>query len=330
MIYDFYYQVIGEGQINNSEQDVNYSPPKLHYHSMSEYALELAKMFRLLKNEKTLLLTHEDMFTKLSLILSRIQKDVLGDGDIDVSDVLDAFNKVKDVTMSKNKENGNLNSLFTDDIPQRAAKEYLLDLKSQNLIDPWVLLSKLEAWFENDETNIGKLKMMGEVNVLIVLSDQFNDSKLPDSQMAKLFFPENTFQLNIATLENEGGEENIINEEKALSRPEWVKIGWQDAFISIEDRIKTATLKRDENYHLQLFLGYLKLLTNSRDELALAKVLCGAGGVLNHDAFNVLKKESLQTRMPMYQVSIKLYYIIDKIAPLIFLQLFYLIDQCKY
>ena len=329
MIYDFYYQVIGEGQINNSEQDVNDSPPKLHYHSMSEYALELAKMFRLLKNEKTLLLTHEDMFTKLSLILSRIQKDVLGDGDIDVSDVLDAFNKVKDVTMSKNKENGNLNSLFTDDIPQRAAKEYLLDLKSQNLIDPWVLLSKLEAWFENDETNIGKLKMMGEVNVLIVLSDQFNDSKLPDSQMAKLLFPENTFQLKKATLENEGVGENITNEEKALSRPEWVKIGWQDAFISIEDRIKTATLKRDENYHLQLFLGYLKLLTNSRDELALAKVLCGAGGVLNHDAFNVLKKESLQTRMPMYQVSIKLYYIIDKIA-LIFLQFFYLIDQCKY
>ena len=164
-MYGFNYQVIGEGQINDSEQDVNDSLPKLNYHSMSEYALELAKMFRLLKNEKTLLLTHEDMFTKLSLILSRIQKDVLGDGDIDVSDVLDAFNKVKEVTMRQNKEDGNLNSLFTDDIPQRAAKEYLLDLKSQNLIDPWVLLSKLEAWFENEETNIGKLKMMGEVNV---------------------------------------------------------------------------------------------------------------------------------------------------------------------
>ena len=106
---------------------------------------------------------------------------------------------------------------------------------------------------------------------------------------------------------NESVEENSTNEEKALSRPNWIKIGWQDTFISTEDRIKTATLKRDENYHLQLFLGYLKLLTNSRDELALAKVLCGAGGVLNHDAFNVLKKESLQTRMPMYQVLIKVY-----------------------
>ena len=92
-------------------------------------------------------------------------------------------------------------------------------------------------------TNMGKLKMMSEVNVLIVLSDQFNDSKLPDSQMAKLLFPENTFQLKIATSENESVEENSTDEEKALSRPNWVKIGWQDAFISIKETIPLLLIR---------------------------------------------------------------------------------------
>ena len=128
----------------------------LCYYSISEFALELAKMLRLLKNEKTLLISNEDMFTKISLIFSSVQKDKLEDGDVQVSDVLDAFNKIKSARLDGSKEKISSEHTLTDEIPQIVAKEYLFDLKSQNLIDSWDLLNKLNAHFESNVTSNDK------------------------------------------------------------------------------------------------------------------------------------------------------------------------------
>ena len=258
-------------------------------------------MFRLLKNEKTLLMTNEDMFTKISLILSRIQKEVLEDGDINVSDVLDAFNKIKEATLIKGCT---VMSNDNTDIPQATAKEYMSDLKCQNLIDPWSLFKKLNTfWKSNDQVNEhDAIKFVNKANVLMVLPDHFNDPKMADIQIAKLLFSAKSHQLYELVLEDTLENSHAIIKEVQFPGFKVSKISWNDVEGTMQTKYKPLHLKRDEKYNLQLFLGYLKLLTNSRDELSLAKVICGAGGILNHNAFNALKKESLQTKMPMYQV----------------------------
>ena len=253
-------------------------------------------MLRLLKNEKTLLLTNEDMFTKISLIFSRVQKDKLEDGDVQVSDVLDAFNKIKSTTMDHSKENKCMESSMTDEMPQIVANEYICDLKRQNLIDSWALLSKLNAHLEtNEKTNNEQTNLIKQANILIVIPENFNDHKLPDSQLAKLLFPEETHKLHIVDLENSNDSNEEYVEKLYMTR-------WKDVLASLGEKSESQQMKRDESYHIQLFLGYMKILTNSRDELSLAKILCGTGGILKHDAFNILKKESFKTKMPMYQV----------------------------
>ena len=48
--------------------------------------------------------------------------------------------------------------------------------------------------------------------------------------------------------------------------------------------------------------GYLRLMVNSRDELAMARVLCGPFGVLDEAAFKIVRREAEKTKMPIYQV----------------------------
>ena len=257
-------------------------------------------MFRLLKNEKTLLLTNEDVFTKISLIFSRIQKEILDDNDVQVSDVLDAFNKIKEATIAPGKETCNISSIIVDDISEKVANQYMHDLKSQNLIDAWVLFNKLYLFLEsnNKSNKHGGLQLVKDANVLMVIPEHFYDTKLVDSQMAELLFPEQSHKLQVVLSDISSTGETSANE---ITHFELTTSTWTDIKCSMEEKTRKH-MKRVENYHLQLFLGYFKLLTNSRDELSLAKVLCGAGGILNHDAFNALKKESLKTKMPMYQV----------------------------
>ena len=232
------------------------------------------------------------MFTKISLIFSRIQKEKLGDGDVQVSDVLDAFNKIKSATILHDKENDTMDSSVMDEIPQIVAKEYLFDLKSQNLIDSLSLLNKLHTSFNCNKTDSVSIDFIKQANTLIVISESFNDNKLCDSQLAKLLFSENTHQLHIVE----------VNDTNATNGYNIYPSRWENVRALIGENSVLWQMRRDENYHIELFLGHLKILSNSRDELSLAKILCGTGGILKHDAFDLLKKESMKTKMPMYQV----------------------------
>ena len=48
-------------------------------------------------------------------------------------------------------------------------------------------------------------------------------------------------------------------------------------------------------------VSYLRLLVNSRDELALARVVTGPGHGLPQNYFNIIKTKAKEDRMPMYQ-----------------------------
>lgn len=53
---------------------------------------------------------------------------------------------------------------------------------------------------------------------------------------------------------------------------------------------------------LRVMLAYLRLLVNSRDELALAQVINVPDRGLAHRQFTVLRKVAREKKMPMFQV----------------------------
>ena len=57
-----------------------------------------------------------------------------------------------------------------------------------------------------------------------------------------------------------------------------------------------------EEYCTRWAEGYLRLMVNSRDELAIARILCGPFGVLDEAAFKIMRREAGKTKMPIYQV----------------------------
>ena len=275
--------------------------PSLRYDSVVEYGCEITRIFRLLKNDKTLLVTNEDMFSKIILTVSRIQKQVLGDSDIQVSDVLDAFNNIKRATLANDSKMST--GILDDDhsIDQSVANEYLSDLKGQNLIDPWGLYKKLEIFFKSaEDENEEAIRTIRNSNVLMVLPNNFGDPKAVDMHIAKLLFPEGSHQLNEVVLKGISEDDMQTSVNPDQSSVIISQMAWND--LEFKTKGKPPPPKRDESYNIQLFLGYLKLLTNTRDELSLAKIICGAGGILDHEAFNILKQESLHTKMPLYQV----------------------------
>ena len=242
------------------------------------------------------------MLTKISLILTKVQKEMLGDADIQVSDVIDAFRIIKESTTAGGKLIGYDEESF-DRLPKTVAKQYLSDIKSQNMIDTWTLFGMLSKLFQRNEESSSNdmLETVKTANVLMVLPENFQDSKLPDFELAKLLFSEETYLLQMLEFQNSVQIE--VTEEQIPFLSNLTSTTWKDVKeLTINNELAQKPQKRDENYHLQLFLGYLRLLINSRDELSLAKVLCGTGGIVKHDAFDVLKKESLQNKMPMYQV----------------------------
>ena len=65
-----------------------------------------------------------------------------------------------------------------------------------------------------------------------------------------------------------------------------------------------SSSSRTVDYCRDHFDGYLRLLVNSRDELALARVLSGPLGPLSQVAFTSIRREAEKTSMPMYQMAL--------------------------
>ena len=66
--------------------------------------------------------------------------------------------------------------------------------------------------------------------------------------------------------------------------------------------LRTSQMDVPLEYCTRWAEGYLRLMVNSRDELAMARVLCGPFGVLDEAAFKIVRREAEKTKMPIYQV----------------------------
>ena len=240
-----------------------------------EYSLDLARKNGLLKNDRTIVLTTEETLIKITLILGRLQKEAYGVEDLQVSDVLDVFAKVKLARLHDDDP-------CSDGLAGKAADEYLKDLKGQNLVDCWSLCQLLKRYSPQ----------LDEEAVLVIGPGIGADKKLGEIDLCKILFSSPHHVLPELPLDASFSQTDAHRDFSVL----------ESSWIEVQTKHERPKRSKDETYTLQLLLGYFRLLVNSRDEMALARVVAGPGGILNHEAFNAIRKQSLGTvNMPIYQ-----------------------------
>ena len=264
-IISFILQVIGQKQSISSPS----------FSTLEDFALFLARKFKLLKNDRVLFLTEEESYEMIFLILRKIHKNMTGDSEFPISEILDVYRKLGQ------PESGSGGIV---DMVQKAKLEYLDTLKKNNLVDCWMLAKLLgeKKDFLTSETT----------NYLFTLNQNLNGSR---KRLFRTLF-ENTEQISVQielpldssltgnlkdfSLHMDKFDDQIINSSNSPQVPD---VG-----------------SNTEKYCRLTMMSYLKLLINSKDELSLSKLICsGPEAVLSQKDFHIIRQES--GSMPMYQ-----------------------------
>jgi len=264
-----------------------------HYASITDYALALCRKHHLTRNDRSVFLTTEETLLKISLILGRLEKEAYGAEELLVSDVLDVFAKIKLARIDGEDPDGE------DGLQGKAALEYLNNLKTQNLVDVWSLLRFLQTT-ESDEV---KSELKG-LNCLLV-SESIGDRKSGEIELCKVLFGTSPHEIAQEVPLDASFSASDSVADFSLVETSWTEVQSKVNRLHIKPTLKgstaTTSMPKDRKYTLQLVLGYFRLLINSRDEIALSRVVSGPGGILNHAAFNVIRKQAHRTKTPMYQ-----------------------------
>ena len=216
----------------------------------------------------------------------------MDDDDVQVSDVLDVFQKLKRGAVTTNNEA----------VPNEAAAKYITEAKGQNILDPWQLAALLESATEAVRETTQKLG-----DVLVVAGSSLNEDKTAEAALLQCLFAAVDTATHVvvempldASINGSVDTDNDINVD--LSEMPLSECVRACASENDDESGNAAVWSATERYGRQLVDSYLRLIINSRDELALARVIAGPAGVLGHEAFTLLKKESAKCRMPLYQV----------------------------
>lgn len=232
---------------------------------------------------KKLLLDQADVPIVLQLLLQQRNREILKDSDVVVSDVLELYNLV-----DKMRRLGEFPATPIDQTKpiDMAAADYKTYLTKCNLFDAWTVVSEMEKQKEEEEGEV-----IGKGSCLLVVGMGDGAEKrlceMLGGGVARLVEVE--AGLDMSGLE-EGVEAHVgveIGEAKPL----------EDVMEEVGEREKEAQPGEAE----VAVESYLRLLVNSRDELALARAITGPAHNLDQKYFTVIRQKTKETNMPMYQ-----------------------------
>ncbi len=219
------------------------------------------------------------------------------DGEVEVSDVLDV------VRMAKA---GQVPPQDAKDPSALAAGDYIKSLKSGNLVDPFGIVRMVREDLSKEEGGVLREALDKSVSCVLLVSPPSLEKGTVERELLEMMFP--NAQVSLVTAESP--LDASVNGD---SRSQDSKIVIQPAEGNVIPELKSSKRSNTSSYCRSLLAGYLRLLVNSRDEMALARVVCGPcggagaggqdGGGVDRDAFAEVRKQARTTGMPMYQVS---------------------------
>eukprot|EP00094_Tigriopus_californicus_P003848 TCALIF_03704-PA protein Name:"Similar to parpbp PCNA-interacting partner (Xenopus tropicalis)" AED:0.06 eAED:0.06 QI:0/0.75/0.6/1/1/1/5/0/645 len=258
--------------------------PNSTFTSIVNFALHLARKFQLLRNDRTILLKDEDRFQKLNLILCAKNKETYGSFESDISDVLDLARITS--------ETSNLDE-------SEACQSYRRFIQSSNLVDSHTLYNILKKSIAEPDSEL-KSYLQSMPYHLMIWNPYFGPKSL-EMDFLKLFCPEGP-HLQFVQVET-----SLDSSLKEGSSPEFqIRVNALEDVpeLDLEGMFRPYSRSESVDYCLAWMEGILRLLVNSRDELALARIMSGPFGILGQTAFTVIKHQAQSINMPLYQTII--------------------------
>lgn len=207
-----------------------------------------------------------------------------------VSDVLDVVRRIRKTKLDRHALGGD------DSVEAIAAEAYVKELRSGNLADPFDVTKAVRDAAADPDTGLASyVKSLGTAIVLGSLT-----APCPvDVDLIEAVFGAASVRrlvvespLNSSLTPSGKGECGVAVE--AFDPRDWSQAS-QDESVS-------SSPSATEDYCVKFAEGCLRLLLNSRDEIALGRIICGPSGILDRKAFNIIKREGAKTNMPLYQV----------------------------
>ena len=223
-----------------------------------------------------------------------------GVGETIISDVLDILDSVEKMKKFENE------SKFQGSFQRKVSEDYIKTLKETNLVDDYDLYCILQTQLSDSKIeNVEVRKYLDSLGDILVFDPDTN-FKSPELPLLHLLFPKYCFVRLIAETPLDASLNESYNSERINITEEKIEDFLQYA-REFQTKINCDRGDKNESesykYCQELIESYARLIVNSRDEIALAKVICGPCGSLDHRAFQKVKEEALKTRMPLPQVS---------------------------
>ncbi len=191
-----------------------------------------------------------------------------------------------------NDENISVCSCSSDERIIRTAKEYCKSLKPSNMVDLYDLLKLLSAEIADGNEFVSSSVLLVAPNSRMERDLTFELFNAHHVKWKRILLESS---LDASLLGSEEDTDNFVVTLEDLDE----KNVWMNQAGQKSCNRASAT----EAYCMKLVTGYLRLVINSRDEMALAQIISGPCGMLDHRAFTAIRREAERTGMPMYQVS---------------------------
>lgn len=307
-------------------------------YSLTYHIVSVLRRLGLLPSERCILLPLQEQYQTIQLCLARINKQKHGEFMAAASDVLDVWNHIYRTTISsidcKQKSATQGNELF-EDLPlekddvlskdpmkqhlNEAVNHYQEFLATSGCVDHFKLYHILRKELLNN------ISLQKELTGKIFMIENVNQMHKMEREMLKLILQKGEmFSVSVGIqdssekqdLEISGCEDDLLplsqtfKDNESNSNSETIDVEIEAVSGSLSNYLESvipessqsaSSESNSEEYVYQLMLSHVRLLVNTRDELALTVSLSMPGTEITHQNFSDIKQMAKGKNMPMYQ-----------------------------
>ncbi|XP_042217444.1 PCNA-interacting partner-like [Homarus americanus] len=309
--------------------------------SLTGYVISLCRKHNILFSERTILLSLQDQYQAIQLCLARSNKNKHGEFMAAASDVMDVWQELyRDTleTKSEDEEDLKIPSTCTQskrwDPVTREMKEIVQDycefMKNSGCLDHFMIYTCLKKNIKRHQELckdiFSKVYLIESVNQISAMERELLKLMLHGSQIFKVSteFPM-THDASTASLDfNMSGivendvlpsssarddDEEQLNESRNHTYDEAVNVEVDIIDSTLTDYVngvntspcKNFIASESESYIEKLIFAHLRLLINTRDEMAFTLACSMPGREIKQQGFTDIRVEAQKKNMPMYQ-----------------------------
>ncbi|XP_033105204.1 PCNA-interacting partner-like [Anneissia japonica] len=278
------------------------------FDNLSQYLIHIYRELKLHKNARQTIYGEEDQLLATQLCMASYNREKYDSYDVATSEVLATSNRLsRDAIDMKNSTASDVSASSKEEHTE-IARCYQEFLKTCNSTDLAAVFLDVKSELLKSEETAAKYCNNSKSVVLEWPRNIVEASFLSLLCHTTGRYFHTTAEIPVGIDISQLSTELIVihTEEVVLPSCEDMLVKWSPSSCSTSSLRKPTTdnsLSGTEVYFKRVFLSYLTLVINTRDELALARCFNVPDRELDHEAFTALKHEASQKNMPMCQTA---------------------------